>query len=291
MHFSYFKRNSLLFSTRDQVSSAFVEIKFGNAGQAAAEYILILVVTVTILLMLTAQIFKPFQSFIKAYMGDYVQCLLETGELPSLGGESGIQDDGCNARFESATWNGGRPPRSSERTAQQSSSKSASGRGTDSSGNSKESSTYAGSASRSNPFFRGGRNNSLGMDGVRGPGKIVEISYGGKPNEYFRVRTESAGRTTRQKAIGISGYTEEQLKKLAQKGSRSQSIISTEVRGPAAKKITLKPPPAKTGIDSSEEASWSIGTFLRIIFIAAIIIILIALMGGQVARLMKSWEK
>lgn len=53
-------------------------------GQAAVEYILILIVTLT-MLSLTKDVFKTLDNFIYSYMGAYVSCLMDYGELPTQG--------------------------------------------------------------------------------------------------------------------------------------------------------------------------------------------------------------
>jgi len=68
-----------------------------NSGQAIIEYVLMLIISVSLILTLVTQIFKPMEKYMQAFMGDYVQCLLETGALPSFGGDSvpNAQDMGC----------------------------------------------------------------------------------------------------------------------------------------------------------------------------------------------------
>ena len=55
-------------------------------GQAVIEYLLILILVVSIILGILYQFNDAFKKFINGYFGDYIACLLETGELPSLGG-------------------------------------------------------------------------------------------------------------------------------------------------------------------------------------------------------------
>ncbi len=54
-----------------------------NKGQALVEYILLLVITLILVFSLSAQFIQPLAKFYKNYIGDYISCLLETGELPS----------------------------------------------------------------------------------------------------------------------------------------------------------------------------------------------------------------
>ena len=79
-----------------------IKSRVHQKGQAYVEYLLILIVTLTLLLGLMLQFFKPLQGFLKDYMGTYVQCLLETGELPAISGEDAINDDTCKAQWQKA---------------------------------------------------------------------------------------------------------------------------------------------------------------------------------------------
>jgi len=77
-------------------------------GQALAEYILMLTVSVALILGLMFEFNTAFQSWANNYFGDYLTCLLETGELPSIGGSPG--DSGvCNQFFAEFSLKNGRP--------------------------------------------------------------------------------------------------------------------------------------------------------------------------------------
>ncbi|HPI40080.1 MAG TPA: hypothetical protein PLJ21_04705, partial [Pseudobdellovibrionaceae bacterium] len=80
------------------------QLKSNQRGQALTEYILVVVVTVAILIGLASQVFTPLQKFLQGYMGSYVECLLETGELPAtLGGdyESAATSE-CRAKLDAS---------------------------------------------------------------------------------------------------------------------------------------------------------------------------------------------
>ena len=51
-------------------------------GQAVVEYILIIIVSITLILALATKLIKPLSNFMENYAGGYVECLLETGDLP-----------------------------------------------------------------------------------------------------------------------------------------------------------------------------------------------------------------
>lgn len=84
-------------------------------GQAVLEYILVLVVIVSLVLA-AGKMFGSLDKFMAAYMGNYISCLMEHGELPSLGVEDSDlkqhKEGGgktCNAQYASFTFGSGRP--------------------------------------------------------------------------------------------------------------------------------------------------------------------------------------
>lgn len=80
-------------------------------GQATVEYVLLLVVTIGLLIAVAAQVFTPFNKWAKTYMGSYIGCLLDAGELPMLGTTGSGADNICNGKFEQFSIGSGRSPK------------------------------------------------------------------------------------------------------------------------------------------------------------------------------------
>jgi hypothetical protein len=79
-----------------------------QGGQALVEYILILVVVVSLLSGVAYQFNSAFKVWANNYFGDYLACLLETGELPNVdgqGGDAGI----CQSSFKTFSLADGKP--------------------------------------------------------------------------------------------------------------------------------------------------------------------------------------
>jgi hypothetical protein len=75
------------------VESKLVSILQNNQkGQGMIEYVLLLVITTSMILLAMANLFKPMQDFMKNYMGTYVACLLSSGELPAIRTENSLSD-------------------------------------------------------------------------------------------------------------------------------------------------------------------------------------------------------
>lgn len=291
-------------------TSAIQARPFNQSGQAVIEYVLMLVISVSLVVLLATQIFTPFQNFLKAYIGDYVQCLLEVGELPSLGGEdTRVADEGCNAKFEAASISDGRPSKGSGSSgsngdsgsgSDSSNSSKSSRSSSDSSGSSGSGGKNAGSSSRS-----GGRSTMLskngpgGMDGASGgSGKTTEIPLeqgAGSSSGFFTTGNNQViyvRRTDKTTSIGIAGLTDAERKKLEKKdiANKQRTVASDGEGGPAPKKLVVKPPEAKTTL-AQEGTGWSIGNFIRYLFIACIIIVILIFIGGQALQMSKSMEK
>lgn len=276
-----------------------------NRGQAMVEYVLILIITVSLILALVTQIFKPLQGFLQSYMGDYVACLLETGELPSLGSdEANPATEECNAKFDKATWAGGRPSTGSgsgagttnPNTNPTNPSSSSSDSGGSSSGS--RGGTYAGSSSRAGgSTFRAPGRAPTGIDGASSSSKekTVEIALeGGGSGGFFAGSNGGtyAGRAARKtRSIGLAGLSEADKKKLERKEiSGRQTLVATDGFSPPQKKSTVKPPSEKPMV-LEDDKPMTIGNFIRYLFIAGIIIALVIFIGGQALQMSKSFEK
>jgi hypothetical protein len=91
-----------------------------QSGQAVVEYVLVLIVTISIIFALK-DVFSGVEKFMYSYIGEYTACLMEYGELPSAGisdGELKKHEGGgsgkvCDSKFAGFTFGTGRTPLSS----------------------------------------------------------------------------------------------------------------------------------------------------------------------------------
>ena len=65
----------------------------GETGQATVEAVLVTVISFLVISGLVYQLHSGFRDFADNYFGTYLVCLLETGELPAIGG--GSEEGGC----------------------------------------------------------------------------------------------------------------------------------------------------------------------------------------------------
>ena len=264
-----------------------------ESGQAATEYVLLLVVTVGLVLALITQFFKPLQSFIDSYLGDYTACLLQTGELPSFGGESTIAAyEGCETKFAPGTLANGRPPLDSV-----GSSKSGNGKNGSSSRGSGavEGAGYAGSSSRggSNRMFNSSRGTKSGDAGGADASKTTEIAVegGGGAGSFFNTSSSGTIIIRRNKTVAVSGaqFSAEMKKKIEKKQAGARRVVAADGLSTPPKKIAIKKPERK--IDSVvEDEEFTIGNFMRMLFIIGIILAIVVFVGGQVLQMSKNGD-
>lgn len=255
-----------------------------SSGQAVVEYLLVLIVTVGMIMGIMYQFNDAFKKYVQNYFGEYVACLLETGELPSLGNDVGVNASVCNASFEPFSLKNGRPLISS-------------------SGNSDSPNTRVGNDStspgrtppRQNPSSDGskitasaaGRNGETtagsGNDGDSS--KNIVGKYSLAPSFNYRTNRKRANGQ-----ISISGAqlnnnkkdaVDSTIAKLKNKGGNSnlrQNKLSVDPR--AFRKIA----------STDESINLSFGDYLKYIIIFGLLILILIFFGGQLLQLKKSWD-
>ena len=281
-----------------------------QAGQTTVEYILILALTVTIILGLAAQLYKPFGNWMQDYMGLYLECLLDVGELPTIGGSS---DSGeCNSKFSSFSVTGGRPPNSPDSTNnsgkddkdrnRENKASAAGNTSGDSSGGGPGTSASVSRRSRSGngkePFAVGkrGGSDSLGSGNGDGAGQIVEKP---KTSQYMKLKTNSGstnlGANDEARRGDINRSFIDGKKKLDERGETSQPLKVAEEeddgsRSSKSKKFIVKPPERKVA-STEEEKPWSFSEYLKYGIVLVIIVALLLFLFGQILQISKSMEK
>jgi hypothetical protein len=67
---------------------AYLEKQKTESGQATVETILLIAIAVVLILGLIKEFYRPFGTWVNAYMTGYLECLLDVGELPTFGSSS-----------------------------------------------------------------------------------------------------------------------------------------------------------------------------------------------------------
>ncbi len=266
-------------------------VKNDQSGQALVEYVLLLAVTIALILGLANQVYKPFGNWLQDYMGAYLECLIDIGELPSLGYDASSGE--CNSKFQPATAANGRPPKPGESTSN-------SGRRSGS-GNSDENGSGGGSVAgggrRSGSQSRGFPVGSkAGADSTASTSNSAVITEKLPESNYFRLRSSGytvAGSQTRIGANGIQGIITVEQKKIEKRGQKAFTagrLQEGDSNNQRAKKLVVKPAERKA---ASEEPnpSWSFSEYLKFGLIFLIIVAIILFLGGQILQISKSMEK
>jgi hypothetical protein len=259
-------------------------------GQGTIEYILVLIVGVAIIMGGLYQLNTAFKAWANNYFGDYLSCLLETGDLPTIGGSPG--DTGiCEQLFKAFSLAEGRPRQSNVVATDAGEGGGGGGRRDAARGGS---GGGGGGGSGSGGRFSGPRG------GVRGAGEKVA-----------RRRASSSTNTGSTAASDYGGgysYTQRPQKykvkeKLDNRFAFENEREQTQRRKVAASskkgrdegqgsnpKIKLKPNVAKAKASPTGDTEFSVGNFIKYIIIAAIIIALVMFIGGQALSISKSMD-
>ncbi len=264
-----------------------------QAGQGTVEYVLLMVVVVIVIFGFLSQFNSAFGAWSKNYFGTYVACLLEYGELPSLGG--GTQVEGCDAQFEEFSLANGRNPFGTgigETNYDNNKSKSGSGEG---GGEGRVTADTSGRAGRS--FLSGRGSSGAGSGG--GGGRVGRFERAGGDGDEGDDLFGGGGRkgmtadgiresVLRPRQIYLSYMSETEEKKAMDKKPVVTKEKETVNRPPrlAVREKSLR----KTAAIEDSGLDLGFGGFIRFLFIIAIIIAIIILLGGQALQISKEWD-
>ncbi len=256
------------------------------------EYVLLLVVTIGLLIAVAAQVFTPFNKWAKTYMGSYIGCLLDAGELPMLGTTGSGADNICNGKFEQFSIGSGRSPKigsSAEEAANR--KKSDGNKDSASSGAGGGGSGGAGQRPEDRGFKIGA---SKGADGGAAVAKTSSEGAGG--SEYYRSSGGASGlnggNSKRRIVEGPTGqlaYARDREKK---KEDRVRAVASADegVVNSKSKKFIVKPQEKSITEDEKTEP-WGLGKVFRFAMILLLLIAIILFVGGQALQISKSMDK
>lgn len=277
--------------------------KLNQAGQAVIEYILVLLVVLSICLGIIWQFNDAFRQFSNSYFGNYIACLLELGELPALGGTtSGI----CASEYEPFDISKGRPRKGGDFNPDGGDSDDDSGGG----GRDRNSDGDSGSDGSGGDVAGSGSGGARGTDGVGRFGRFGANSSGRpasvvigtvKKDDAYTGSTESSSKNTNRSS---TVRRQETLKLVDQSGGVIDPFENRKVKEASVtiskdtSNQTLKPKKARVDITrkvanvdmKKDDSKFTLGDFLRYLLIAAIIIAVVIFIGGQALQVSKSWE-
>lgn len=256
-------------------------------GQGTVEYVLMLVITVAVVMGLMSQFYKPFGNWAKFWLGDYVNCLLDKGELPALLSSSAT--DVCiEAERNFAAGKGPGPGAAGD--LGKNPHQNDNNRSSEANGSGGGSSGYAGSSGRTS--------GSSGSDGPVVDSKKTKISAAeGLPESQFykinRGFSTSAGPGRQIGQISINSLVSLEKEKLKRRESRIFKVgnLDTETDGRSNKVLKITPKEKESLQKDIEIEAWSFGKIFRLALILIIIVFTIFFLFIQGVRIAKSLEK
>ena len=263
-------------------------------GQGTTEYLLVLVLSVAIILGAIVQLNTAFRAWADNYFGDYLTCLLETGELPSLGGGT---SGACDGSFKPFSIADGRPALGG-----------AIGEGGGGGGSKDDAASNEGNKPTSPSAAADG--------GAAASGSISLSRNGGRRGTRFKVRnssdidSDSKGKSDQSGQVAFNTYdqnnrvvripireteamrrrryAEDQKDPERTKAKTDKALEGDERSGaPTLIRRQIRKPTAEVEDTGFE---WSFGNLLRILIIAAILIALLLFLGGQAMQVTKSLD-
>lgn len=265
-----------------------------QSGQGMIEYVLLMVVILALAAAVLTRFFMPFESWAKNYLGSYFYCLLDSGELPALGGSGGQGD--CNDKFEDFTLANGRPPKVEGDSGAGSEDDGGNGRDRRRRNRGAGNVAAAPQSSRSSDMSSFGK--SRGADGAGASSGVTQIPAEKSQSSGYM----SFGKTTvvyvkreGERARGVTGLLldeRDRAKKREEKATvvnrSSEEGGSSNQRKPTQVSTEIKRPKKDTEISGYD---FSFGGLIRMAVIIAIVALLIFLIASQINSISKSLEK
>lgn len=259
-----------------------------QSGQAIVEYILVLVVTVAIILGAVYQLNGAFKAWSKEYFGSYLSCLLETGELPSIGGAPG--DSGiCNQLFKPFDPKAGRPLLAGKGQAGGGGGKTGGARETQ-----KRGSGGSGNYNLIGGKFAASNGRGVGLSGS-GPGKrgASDSNYTGSTGASGYGGGYSA--TNHRLDTSTKNHLDNRFAFDKESEDKQKRNISSVSKGPSGEgatngRIQIHRTEKVKDAAGADDNAMTFGNFIRFLIIAAIVIALIVLVGGQMLSVGKSMD-
>lgn len=292
----------LLKSQKNQGFGRAYRSSFRNSrGQAMIEYLLVVVVSITLLSTLAIAVFKPLGNFVDALNRVYIQCLLETGELPGLKNGSSTE---CAAQMpqwgdaaggDSSTGGGQGAGKGSAKNSTDNADTSGSGASDaeDTAGGR----TAASNINRKTSVISNGIRNQTSSRGEAGAkaSTTIPVEQFEEGNGFMNLSSpaaEARRRAQKTKQIALSGLIEAERKKIEREAQKVSSVPVNENESftlAQKKKVIVKPPPERK-IAEEENVNMEFGFYFKIFFMIIIILFIIILLGGQAMQISKNWE-
>lgn len=290
-------------------------------GQAVIEYILMLVITISLILA-AGRMFTSLDNFLKKYMGNYIECLMAYGELPSLGVSADDlkkhqQGDlkTCDTKFEKFTFGSGRPATSSGTSGSgnnsasndnKNSTNSANSAGDNASDSEGINSRKKSAQSSQNPY-QSGQISKTGQAGTAdGASSAKDLSSAKKKliegdddllGTYSSGGSYDGSSSANKKYKAVTGKLAEELNK-KNKNDKNKTPLVKNISEADEEGYRFQPrrttvtPPEQRNVASAQDSdvSFGFGDFIKWLFVIGIIVGLVVFFGSQFLGISKSEE-
>jgi hypothetical protein len=268
-----------------------------NKGQAVLEYVFLTFMVLVVLLSIIIGISRSTKKFAENYFGAYFQCLLEVGELPSLGAD-GVSSTECDDAYEPFTLADGWKSKGFDQDPSQSDDSEKDGadkKDSNSDGsNASSSGASEGSGNLASSSYGdfGSRNQKIPLSNAdkRGSSKGGSDDLGNTSakNNFEQPQEFGEDGSGRSEYIPIYGSAPDEEKKdgASLVKADSQKDPEQELRG---KRIPANSKKAEEG-KVKEDDGVSFPDFIKYLIITAIILIILIFFGGQVMQYQKSQD-
>lgn len=269
--------------------------RFNQQGQATVEYVLLLVLAVSIMVAVSSSLFQPIRKWTDFYLGTYTSCLLDSGELPTFAGgnPTDCQKMAAAAGFGAGTTSNNNSSNTNNNNnnnavaaAQRAAQRAAGERAAD--------------ARRRNTNSGSHYTSSSGQDidkNSKGVGAKPTDSEGGFAINSNRL-DQNNGSYYRSKIIKkieirkLAYNSQDELEKLSKSGESKSIKINIEADlSKPIKKLPFKPPTPKKIVNNEElENPFGFGNIFRVGIILIILVAVIYVVGTQLNSISKSMD-
>lgn len=272
-----------------------------ESGQGTVEYVLLLVVVISMIMGGIYQFNDAFRVWANNYFGNYLVCLLETGELPLISGSGGHNSE-CQEEFKKFNIADGKNSKGGQsigqgpsdgREPKQQRSGATDGQSSSGSYSVARSSSPASSSSLSS--------NGSQFDRDRALQQAMNRSALKSKSPYTGSTEISSGALVR--GVGYDGpngvamgtldgrfFIKRDPSAASKSGPKKVSRVQVDAKRTPRQKIFVKKKPAAVAQTADANVEMSFGDYFRYLVIAAIIIMLVIVIGGQLSRLEKEME-
>ena len=274
-----------------------------ESGQSTFEFIFILFITISIIVGVLFQFNKGFSQFAQQYLGEYFQCLLDSGELPKLGSED-TEATGCDAYFQPFTFLEGRPPNDPQGSHTNAGGSNGSKNNDDENKltppSQKGDGSRGGDASGSSPGQGQGVRIDANLDRTQGKnpteGDLAQNDSTGRMRYTTnnRIQTNDNNKKENVPIAENDNFVNRVLKK-RQENAKDPSAANSvpevlEGENQKTSRVEINSKPRSTA-NTEDEQNYSFGDYLKYLIIIIIILALLIVIGGQLASIRKSYEK